>query len=206
MKKVIRKGVFETNSSSTHAVSYSRHNGSDKTEKNATYEIRTPINKLIFLQALINNCEYSCSDYDESDYLDLEEFFDGDQQLIEMLKNTPDCFLSAKDRVLLFNKKVRELFCTMANCTQEQLDQQIEEITGGYGVKCHHFFENDVLNDCTCDLCTYYSLSEVIGLDELENDEKQFEKVAAEFLSDKYKFVLQEYWNGCILMTNGEIY
>lgn len=61
MKTVIRKGVFETNSSSTHAISISK---SDKKEitKGASFEIRSKLAKMVQLFGLINNAEYDCID------------------------------------------------------------------------------------------------------------------------------------------------
>ena len=61
MKTVIRKGVFETNSSSTHAISIKK---SKETEvsKDTSFEVRSSLAKMVQLLGLINNAEYDCTD------------------------------------------------------------------------------------------------------------------------------------------------
>lgn len=59
MKRVIRKGVFETNSSSTHSLSLVKNaSRNDKVEENISFEIRSNLAKTVFLLGLIDNAEY----------------------------------------------------------------------------------------------------------------------------------------------------
>jgi hypothetical protein len=57
MKTVIRKGVFETNSSSTHSLSLKR-NARDVNEKDASFVIQSPLAKAVTLLGLIDNGEH----------------------------------------------------------------------------------------------------------------------------------------------------
>ena len=56
MKTVIRKGVFETNSSSTHSLSLQKVK-SKEIDKNASFEIRSPLAKTVTMLGLIDNAE-----------------------------------------------------------------------------------------------------------------------------------------------------
>ena len=55
MKRVIRRGVFETNSSSSHSLTLKRIKGTPKNEidEDASFEIRSPLAKTIQMLGLI---------------------------------------------------------------------------------------------------------------------------------------------------------
>jgi len=58
MKKVIRHSVFETNSSSTHSLSIKKCNHfTNKPEKDCSFEIRSPLCKVVWLMGLIDNAQ-----------------------------------------------------------------------------------------------------------------------------------------------------
>ena len=59
MKKVIRRGVFETNSSSTHSLTLkiSEQGEANEVEKGASFEIRSPLAKIVQMLGLIDNAE-----------------------------------------------------------------------------------------------------------------------------------------------------
>lgn len=56
MKTVIRKGVFETNSSSTHSLSLQKVKNKEM-DKDASFEIRSPLAKVVTMLGLIDNAE-----------------------------------------------------------------------------------------------------------------------------------------------------
>lgn len=71
MKKVIRHNVFETNSSSTHSLSIKKCNPLDKkVEPDCTFEIRSPLCKVVWLMGLIDNAQ---EEYNEKVYYHLDE-------------------------------------------------------------------------------------------------------------------------------------
>ena len=59
MKTVIRKGVFETNSSSTHSLSLKKVKNPESSEidKEASFEIRSPLAKTVLMLGLIDNAD-----------------------------------------------------------------------------------------------------------------------------------------------------
>ena len=58
MKRVARKGVFETNSSSSHSLTLKRVKTNDTgIEKDASFEIRSPLAKTVQMLGLISNAE-----------------------------------------------------------------------------------------------------------------------------------------------------
>ncbi|MBQ4510409.1 MAG: hypothetical protein II984_06760 [Clostridia bacterium] len=64
MKTVVRKGVFETNSSSTHAISFKKSK-SKSILKDASFEIRSKEAKIVQFLGFLNNAEY---DYNSDIY------------------------------------------------------------------------------------------------------------------------------------------
>lgn len=58
MKRVIRKGVFETNSSSTHSITIRKVcKCKDEIDDDASFEIRSPVAKIVQILGLINRAE-----------------------------------------------------------------------------------------------------------------------------------------------------
>lgn len=71
MKKVIRHSVFETNSSSTHSLSIKKCSPlTNKPEKDCSFEIRSPLCKVVWLWGLIDNAQ---EEYDEKVYYYLHD-------------------------------------------------------------------------------------------------------------------------------------
>lgn len=63
MKIVVRKGVFETNSSSTHSLSIKKvdKDSPNKIDDEASFEIRSPLAKIVLLYGLMENAEEQLS-------------------------------------------------------------------------------------------------------------------------------------------------
>ncbi len=72
MKRVARKGVFETNSSSSHSLTIKKVGKHDtKVEKDASFEIRSPLAKTVQMLGLISNAErqfHSTASYIDDDH------------------------------------------------------------------------------------------------------------------------------------------
>lgn len=72
MKRVVRKGVFETNSSSSHSLTIKSNKKScKKVEKGASFEIRSPLAKAVQMLGLIANAERDF--YSTAYYIDEEQ-------------------------------------------------------------------------------------------------------------------------------------
>ena len=76
MKRVIRRGVFETNSSSSHSLTLRKVGSENKpvVDDDASFEIRSPLAKLIQIYGLIDNAERHYKSFAENveEYTDIE--------------------------------------------------------------------------------------------------------------------------------------
>lgn len=203
MKRVVREGVFETNSSSTHSVVFKKKKG-NAPDKDASYELHSPFAKTMFLIGICNQADrYTDYDFDNETTHTIEvvneETWDIEEQTITTL--------SYKGICEKFKNTVIEEYLKLCNVTQEEFEKQFNEsiFTCDGECFCRNFFDDDVLNDCTCPFDTFYGICKTLKLNELVDDEAYVKK-AQEFLSNRYKFVLQEYWNGFFLVGDKDIY
>lgn len=98
MKTVIRKGIFETNSSSTHSLSIKKMKNpkSTKIDKEASFEIRSPLAKAVTMLGLIDNAEdeYRAQFNFREEYID-----DADDVKDETLKKIKEMYPKALENV-----------------------------------------------------------------------------------------------------------
>ena len=95
MKTVIRKGVFETNSSSTHSLSLKNTNSNDENME-VSFEIRSKEAKIALLFGLVENAEaeYSSKFY----YLDEDDsLFKLKNKILNQIKDTQNELLNGID-------------------------------------------------------------------------------------------------------------
>ena len=208
MKKIIREGVFETNSSSTHSVVFKKKTD-NSVDKSSSYEIHTPWGKTLFLIGLINYAEtYSDNESDEKTMTleEVRERFGEDwtQEMAEIVFNINN---DNKTICQKFKNAVIEEYKSMSNITQEQFEKDFNEsiFTCDGRCLCRDFFDDDVLNDCTCPFEDFYGIAKEFKLKELVSEE-DFNKKAKEYLSSEFKFVLKEFWCGHVLIGEKEIY
>ena len=196
MKRVIREGVFETNSSSTHTVSYVKKKG-DGADKGSSYELHSAFAKMMFLIGLCENASQIPVYYEE----------DMDDILREMYPDGDIPVMSDKDLCEKFLLAVKEEYMKEENIDSKELEKRILESDFSYEGKClcRDFFEDDVLDICTCPFEGYSGIVTSLELYHLYTDE-DYRKKATEFLSSEYKFILKEYWCGLELIDGGEIY
>ena len=196
MKRVIREGVFETNSSSTHTVSFVKKEG-DGADKDSSYELHSAFAKMMFLIGL---CENAAT---------MPVYFEED---IEEIKNRmyPDGNIppmSDKDICEKFLDIVKEEYMSEENIDRGELEKRIMESNFSCDGKClcSNFFDDDVLIECTCPFEGYSGIVNTLELYHLYTEE-DYRKKAKEFLSIEYKFILKEYWCGLELIRGGKIY
>ena len=203
MKRVIREGVFETNSSSTHSVVFKKKKG-NAPDKDASYELHSPFAKTMFLIGIYSQAErYTDNDFDTETTHTIEVVNEETWELEQKTITT----LSYKGICEKFKNTVIEEYLKLCNITHEEFKKQFDDSIFSYDGKCYcrNFFDDDVLNDCTCPFDTFYGICKTLKLNELVDDEAYVKK-AQEFLSDDYKFVLQEFWNGLCLIGSKDIY
>ena len=147
MKKVIREGVFETNSSSTHAVVFKKKKG-DSPDNDSSYELHSPFMKTLFFIGLCTHADLYVKDYEEDCEYDLKQTDSNEKVVVEGPKSQCSRFMSA-----LINEYVK-----MSNITQEEFEKQFNEsvFTWDGECQCRNFFDDDVLCDCTCPFDGYY--------------------------------------------------
>ena len=143
MKRVVRKGVFETNSSSSHSLTIKKAcKKSDKVEKGASFEIRSPFAKMMQILGLIDNADrdFNSTAY----YIDEDHQNDGVKQAIIKTVNeaSPDT-LKGVD---------------VDNITTYELSDLITPLIASYDVFTNEYFskfDDGVLQvfytvDCLC--------------------------------------------------------
>ena len=106
MKTVIRKGVFETNSSSTHAISIKKSKEME-VSKGTTFEVRSKLAKMVQIIGLINNAECEC--------------MSDDQKL-----KIPKKLRLPRELVLKFKEVLIDTYGDITNQTREQVVKEIE--------------------------------------------------------------------------------
>lgn len=106
MKTVVRKGVFETNSSSTHAISIKKSRDSGLA-KGTSFEVRSTLAKMVQLFGLINNAEYECVS-DEPKF------------------KIPKKLTLPRELVLRFKEILIDAYSGITNQTREEALKQIE--------------------------------------------------------------------------------
>ncbi len=189
MKKVIREGVFETNSSSSHSVVLKKKEN-DNVDEDASYEIRTPLAKTMFLIGLytsIKEDSHYGEDGEDDEYAHYE--------------------IESEGVLIKFIKIIIEEYIAMSNITEEEFKKQYHESKFTYQGRCHcsNFFEEGALIDCDCSFHTFSNVTFALKLPDDATDSFYHEK-AKELLSDEYKFVLKEFYCGVYQVGDGEIY
>ena len=204
MKKVIREGVFETNSSSTHAVVFKKRE-SNEIERNSSREIHTAFGKTAFLIGLINYAENFCyEEFVEPDLTKIIESFGEDwhDSMLSIFKKENPKILCAK-----FKDAVISEYLNQSGLSYEAFEQKLAQSSFARVKKftCAHFFTEGCLDDCTCPFEGFRGIARGLSLTYLSTDE-DFKKKAKEYLSDDYIFTLTELYAGVSFVCDKKIY
>ena len=201
MKSVIREGVFETNSSSTHSVSFVTRE--EKTvNPDSSYELHSPFAKLMFLIGLCENAARIPSYYEDEPDEEQEEV------AVELLGGEDIMpFTSDRDLCEMTLQAVKNEYMAMEGIGEEELNRRIaeSEFTCEGMCLCRNFFDDDVLDSCTCPFEGYSGIVNSLKLYRLYT-KNEFAEYARWFLAPEQKFVLKEYWCGMQLICSGEVY
>lgn len=111
MKKVIRRNVFETNSSSTHSLTIKKQKLLKTIDKDASFEIRSPLRKTVWLLGIIDNAQKR---YDDTLYFYFDDEISNQilQSIIELVKSEPTLYQTLNSKYkgdILNNANIFEL-------------------------------------------------------------------------------------------------
>ena len=113
MKRAIRYGVFETNSSSTHSLSFTR-NASEK----YTLECASPWCRLLVLKALLNAGQRAEEDEEK-------RFSRADEKLFGILERKG---LRAADLLSVFFEECENLYCSYENVKKKDVKEHLTKL------------------------------------------------------------------------------
>ena len=204
MKRVIREGVFETNSSSTHSVVFKRKT-SNEVDKDSSYEIHTPLAKTLFLIGLITYVRK----YGRITPTLKADLFDFNNPTIDKWRELVGPTLLKNNSTEVcerFKLAVIDEYIQSSGITLEEFNKQFNEspFTRDGECLCCNFFENDVLNFCRCPFDSFNGMVNAFQLINLENKE-DYRAKAKEYLSNEFKFALKEFYCGVAQIGKGEI-
>ena len=154
MKTVIRRGVFETNSSSTHAISIKKSNEKE-ISKGATFEVRSKLAKMVQLFGLINNAEYDCVSDDPK-------------------FNIPKKLRAPREIVLNFKEILIDTYGEITNQTREEALEQIDFEAFSDTYLRDILNDKDKLNEYKLDNFTFNMAYEESGKEDIVEFAKQY--------------------------------
>lgn len=142
MKTVIRKGVFETNSSSTHSLSLKR-NAKDEKEKDASFIIQSPLAKAVTMLGLIDNGEFEFNRgyYLRSEYDD--RYHEVKDEVLAKIKELNPSLLENVDLEEISGAEIAEILLKLDDLENFYIEEEFENI-------CDYF-------DKTSDLEYYFT-------------------------------------------------
>ena len=201
MKKIIRRGVFETNSSSTHSLSYEP--GSDvEGNEGYTFECRTPAARLLFIKSQVNHClddlKYARKPHD---YMVLvNTFYEVCVELYCEKQGVDPATI--EDHLCEFASKT---FFSGASCEDAEYVKYFKSIYHSKTCRlCESFFEEGALIACDClyeNVKLYLQEFFAAG-----RDRDSLRKKAEEMLFGPKDFFCIEYYSGVYLVNTRAIY
>lgn len=203
MKTVIRKGVFETNSSSTHSLSYSPREDEDGKE-GFTFACKTPAARLLMIKAQVNHCLEDLRYEGKSQkYIALvRRFYDVCVDLFcrreQVDPSTIGDYLADFARKTFYGG-TRAPEANEWDPFRSQYDDMSCEL-------CESFFEDGPLQSCSC---LYWEGDVKPFLREffdMEHGKPDLEAKAEELLYGPNSFYCCEYYSGVYLIDNQNVY
>lgn len=233
MRIAIRKGVFETNSSSTHSLSLVRGDEKAPADMEVSFEVCSPVAKVFMLFGFVENAEYEYVDgesrarelvlrFKEAALQALAERLGGTlaEAIAEVeceafgsrpLKNA----LGDEEKLRGLLKSDKELAAEfkasgsgdLLKFAREYYAEDLERcksmMEGKY--RCDTYFCNGCLIECDCGFESYSALVRKFNLNCYDTDEILLEK-AREILSDDVRLLCEELNAGILPMPTGEKY
>ncbi|MBO5789240.1 MAG: hypothetical protein J6R42_04770 [Clostridia bacterium] len=197
MKIVRRNGVFETNSSSTHAVTLctKKPNEAWRDEKDIPSEereVRSAQEKLVLVFGFIEliRQEMKCWDMD---------IFDSVEEGEARIKELNSFFERAKSILI-------RVCCEVSGIGEDEIRALLHKAKewSGSAPICNRFFNEDVLDTCTCHFCYMDAVMNLLG-GELAT-KSQIEEAARRLFDENVYFLIKEEWFGGIWTLEQSIF
>lgn len=191
MKQVIRRGVFETNSSSSHAVSLCRKKDDERwrTEDEIPEEekeIRSAYEKMLFVWNFI------CRE------LNTDELYDWENKESFSVRPKVKAELDAYRRIFFEELQSVQSFDSVE--ANEEMNYCIMHAHAD--PLCCRFFNEDVLADCTCNI-TLEKIANFLGVKHPLSCDEGKREFAQKLFSDDFYFKTEEGWfGGCWVIYN----
>ena len=199
MKTVIRKGVFETNSSSTHSLSYVPKED-DEGKEGFTFECKSPASRLLMIKAQVNHCLWDLQYVKRvKDKVALvKAFYDVCVRLYCEREGVDPAAI--EDHLLEVAKKTFYAIPERRGYAKYFKEYYHEESTD----LCESFFECGPLVECNC---LYESV--MLFLHDFFSkgtDETSLQAKAEELLYGEDPFFCTEFYSGCILLDSALVF
>ena len=233
MKTVIRRGVFETNSSSTHSLAIVR--GDERAPKgmNVCFQVCSPVAKVFMIFGFVENARHESSGAKGWPRDVVLRFKDAAvKALSEILGITVEEALCEVDHEAFGDRmirgalgdeaKLRELltkhpdFAAEYKASREKdivkfadefykadLEKFRKMVDGRY--RCDSYFYNGCLIECSCGFESYRAMVRSFRLDRYDTDDMLLEKARA-LLSGDVRILCEEMNAGVIPMETGDKY
>lgn len=186
MKKVIRYGVFETNSSSSHSITVMKNDSNSKWRKEEDIpmdekEIRSALEKMLFVWGIVTADECPLLKSEIRNAQDIEDEIERGEYM-EYIWSKKKSLAEKREVLIKECKKVQDFD------EKEVRALMIESEKNPYDhLLCTRYFNEDCLNDCTC----YFDLEKLyneLGLNYHKNSMEEF----AQALFDENVYFLTE--------------
>jgi hypothetical protein len=233
MKTVIRRGVFETNSSSTHSLTIVKGSESAPKDMEVSFEVCSPIAKVFMIFGFIENAGCECSGAKgwprevvfrfkdavvkaladklgisvEAALGEIECEAFGCREIKEALGDEAKlrAVLSKHDEFAAEFKASKEMdIVKFADRFYKEDLEKFKKMTGGK-YRCDSYFYHACLIECDCGFESYRAMVKKFGLDRYDAEDDLYEKAKA-LLSDDVRILCEELNAGIIPMTTGEKY
>lgn len=234
MKTVIRKGVFETNSSSTHALAIVRGDEKAPEDMEVSFEVCSAVAKVFMIFGFIENAEYSCEGgkrgwprklmlrfkdaalaalaerlgitvKEALEEVECEAF--GERAIKDALGDEEKLRRVLKEHrgfAAEFKASKEKDIAAFAERYYQSELERFKTMKDGKYC-CDAYFCNGCLIDCYCGFESFGLMVDQFGLDRYDTDESLLEK-AREFLSDDVRILCEEMNAGIIPIVTGERY
>lgn len=193
MKYAIRRGVFETNSSSTHSVQFIEK-GSEVEIEGLTSLLRVtdPKEKFLLIYGFLQEAHVEMVRMlnEEEQEETGEEILDEEPSSQSWADDLREGIGEVEEAMRL----LREYYCRTCRVTEEECEKLLEECAKWSDRTCLQCFEDDCLDECTCDYASFSETSMLIGYDEKTHtlDEEKLNRI----FSDECEIAVGEHYAG----------